>query len=141
MGNDTDLKLNMGSYPDSEKAGNAAASIPLPVAAAPPVDRRETRRRRFRKLFKHFIVFAIIYLCILHWAQVFKPQVEEEAEKWFVNPFALPPQWYSGHRGAQRQGWGHGRHGRPPPILNGKAAEELFLYVHSELFYRSMHSV
>ena len=87
MGNDTDLKLNMGSYSDSEKAGNAAASIPLPVAAAPPVDRRETRRRRFRKLFKHFIVFAIIYLCILHWAQVFKPQIEEEATQ--INGEAL----------------------------------------------------
>ena len=126
MGNDTDLKLNMPNLPDSEKKSPAATSIPLPVAAAPPVDRREARRRRFRKLFKHFIVFTIIYLCILHWAQVFKPQVEEEAERWYSNPFAIP----EGHRGHRHvQGHHHGKPGRRPPILNGKAAEELFLCV------------
>lgn len=100
--------------PPSEKDKN----IPLPVAAEPPVlDRKAARKRRFRKLLKHFVFFALFYVVILRWAQVFKVEVEQEAERWLASPFS--PHW--------RPGKGH-------TILHGKIAEELFLYVCYDLY-------
>lgn len=88
-------------------------SIPLPVAAEPPVlDRKAARKRRFRKLLKHFVFFALFYVVILRWAQVFKVEVEQEAERWLASPFS--PHW--------RPGKGH-------TILHGRIAEELFLTI------------
>ena len=92
----------------------------LPAPAATPSPSVQ-RRCRFRKLFRFAVVFALVYAGILHWARVFKPQVEQEAARWLANPFA---HHWRGHHGPK-----HGKEHSPDPILNGKLAEELFLCV------------
>lgn len=92
--------------------------IPLPVA-----ETARPRRQRIRKLLKFLFVFSLVYVGILRWAQILKPQVEEETERWLANPFAAP--WERGH-GRPGRGKGH-------KVLNGKLAEDLFLYVYCRI--------
>ncbi|KAF7798379.1 hypothetical protein EIP86_009600 [Pleurotus ostreatoroseus] len=113
--------------PASEKDQSKGVGIPLPVAA--PTSAKTARRQRLRRIFKWLLVFSVVYLIVLRWAQILKPQVEEEAERWLANPFAAPWERWGRGRFGHEHGHGHGRPGRGHKVLNGKPAEDIFLTI------------
>ncbi|KAI0747310.1 Zn-dependent exopeptidase [Irpex lacteus] len=99
--------------PLSEKGGEV---IPPPVVA--PTAQNQKPAKSLKSWFKSFAASTLLFLVVHRYVDSFKPEIDVETEAWLANPFAHGPHW---------PGKGHHK-----PILNGKAAEKLFLTVPNE---------
>ena len=88
--------------------------IPLP-AIAPVTTPDKKTTKPYKYWFKCFAASSLLFLVVHRYIESFRPEIEAETEAWLANPFSHGPHW---------PGRGHHR-----PILNGKAAEKLFLCV------------
>lgn len=109
----------------SEKLEEA---IPLPpFNTTPQSSVPNLRRTRTRKVFLRILTFTLLFFTVHHWYKRSNPEIEEEVESWYANPFSVHrPGIFRAHHG-----FGHGTGHR---VLNGKLAEKLFLYVFHLLF-------
>lgn len=96
--------------PLSEKGGEV---IPPPVVA--PTAQNQKPAKSLKSWLKSFAASTLLFLAVHRYVDSFKPEIDAETEAWLANPFAHGPHW---------PGRGHHK-----PILNGKAAEKLFLCV------------
>lgn len=106
-----------------EKGGESAIPAPVVAPIVNPHDDTTKRRQRLVRAFKWSIFVILFFVYAVRWFSVHvEPDIEAEAAAWLANPFAPPhhSQWREG----ARSGEGHSNW-----ILNGKAAEKLFLCV------------
>lgn len=97
--------------PTSEKGEKEAGEIPPPVQATSQQAAALKKYKRFFTFVKHLAVCSVVYVCLVYWGRQLKAEVDAQASAWLSNPFAFS----------------HHRHGKGHKVLNGKAAEELFL--------------
>lgn len=97
--------------PTSEKGEKEVGEIPPPVQAT---SQQAVVSKKYKRIFafvKHLAAFSVLYVCLVYWGRQLKAEVDAEASAWLSNPFASF----------------HHRHGKGHKVLNGKAAEELFM--------------
>ncbi|KAI0089082.1 Zn-dependent exopeptidase [Irpex rosettiformis] len=97
----------------SDKGGEG---IPPPAVA--PATQSQKATKPLKYWLKCFAASSLLFLIAHRYVESFKPEIEAETEAWLANPFARGPHW---------PGKGHHK-----PILNGKAAEKLYLTIPNE---------